>query len=97
LLSFNNYKIVNKGDMRLAVLSLVDTALVNTTKGHLALVPRATRKSSVIAIVDCLFLIVLRPKDQGYEYIGEWYLHGFIDGEALSGDEKPKVEEISIL
>jgi hypothetical protein len=83
--------------MQLAVLSLVDRALANTTKGDLALVPSTAKKNDVIAIVACSFPIVLRPKDQGYEYIGECYLHGFMDGEAFAGDEKPKVEEISIL
>jgi hypothetical protein len=84
-------------DVRLALVSLVGRALANTTNGHLALIPSKARKGDVIAIVDCPFPIVLRPKGQGYEYIGECYLHGFMDGEAFAGDEQPKVEEIMIV
>lgn len=84
-------------DVRLAVVSLFGRALANTTKGHLAMVPSKARKGDVIAIVDCPFPIVLRPKGQGYEYIGECYLHGFMDGEAFAGDEQPKFEEIMIV
>ena len=84
-------------DLRSAVISLVGRALANTTNGHLALIPSKARKGDVIAIVDCPFPIVLRPKGQGYEYIGECYLQGFMDGEAFAGDEQPKVEEIMIV
>jgi hypothetical protein len=84
-------------DVRLAVVSLVGRALANTTNGHLALIPSKARKGDVIAIVDCPFPIILRPKGQGYEYIGECYLQGFMDGEAFAGDKQPKVEEIMIV
>jgi len=84
-------------DVRLAVVSLVGRALANTTNGHLALIPSKGRKGDVIAIVDCSFPILLRPKGQGYKYIGECYLQGFMDGEAFAGDEQPKVEEITIV
>jgi hypothetical protein len=84
-------------NVRLAVVSLVGRALANTTNGHLALIPSKGRKGDVIAIVDRPFPIVLRPKGQGYEYIGECYLQGFMDGEAFAGDEQPQVEEIVIV
>jgi hypothetical protein len=93
--SLDGHEVAN--DVRLAVVSLVGRALANTTKGHLAMVPSKARKGDVIAIVDCPFPIVLRPKGQGYEYIGECYLHGFMDGEAFAGDEQPKIEEITIV
>jgi hypothetical protein len=83
-------------DIRLAIISLLDTALANTTKGHLALIPTTARKGDVLAIVQCSFPIVLRPREQGYEYIGECYLHGFMDGEAFAGDAQPRIEEILI-
>jgi hypothetical protein len=84
-------------DLRSAVISLVGRALANTTNGHLALIPTKGRKGDVIAIVDCSFPIVLRPKGQGYKYIGECYLQGFMDGEAFAVDEQPQVEEIMIV
>jgi hypothetical protein len=83
-------------DIRLAAISLVDRSLANTAKGHLALVPATAKKSDVIAIVACSFPIVLRRKERGYEYIGECYLHGFMDGEAFAGDEEREVKEFSI-
>jgi hypothetical protein len=83
-------------DIRLAAISLVDRGLANTAKGHLALVPATAKKRDVIAIVACSFPIVLRRKERGYEYIGECYLHGFMDGEAFAGDEEHEVEECSI-
>jgi hypothetical protein len=83
-------------DLRLAVISLVDRALATTADGHLALVPNTTKNGDIIAIVDCPFPIVLRPKEQGYEYVGECYLHGFMDGEAFVGDHRRRVEELSI-
>jgi len=90
----NGTKIID--DIRRAVISLLDRALANTTKGHLALVPSTTKKGDVLAIVQCSFPIVLRPREQGYEYIGECYLHGFMDGEAFAGDAQPRIEEILI-
>ncbi len=82
---------------RFAVMSLLGRALANTAKGHLALIPSKARKADVIAIVECPFPIVLRPKGQGYEFIGECYLHSFMDGEAFAGDKQPKLEEIVIV
>jgi hypothetical protein len=90
----NGTKIVD--DISGAVKSPFNRALINTTKGHLALVPCMAKKGDVLAIVRCSFPIVLRPKEQGYEYIGGFYLHGFMDGEAFAGDAQPRIEEILI-
>lgn len=83
-------------DIRLAVVSLIDRALAITLKGKLALVPSTTRAGDVLAIVDCPFPIVLRQKRQGYEYIGECYLHGFMDGQAFSGNEQRQIQEFEL-
>ena len=71
-------------DLRLSVVSLIDRALSVTEKGHLALVPDTVKAGDIVAIVGCSFPIILRPKGQGYEYIGECYLHGFMNGEAFA-------------
>jgi hypothetical protein len=84
-------------DIRLAVVSLIERALAITTNDHLALVPGTTKNGNVLAIVDSSFPIILRPRDKGYEYIGECYLHGFMDGEAFAEDENFRVEGLSLL
>jgi hypothetical protein len=80
-------------DLRLAVITLVGRALSTTVDEHLALVPNTAKDGDILAIVACPFPIVLRPKQYGYEYIGECYVHGFMDGEAFIGKELPEVEK----
>jgi hypothetical protein len=82
--------------VRLAVISLVDRALANTAKGHLPLVPSTAKQGDVFAIITCSFPVILRPTGDGYEYIGESYAHGFMDGEAFAGDEERKIKEFEL-
>jgi hypothetical protein len=51
----------------------------------------------ILAILVCLFPIFLRPKEEGYDYMRECFLHGFIDGETLALVEFFRVEEVSLV
>jgi len=74
-----------KHDMQLAVISLVGRRLVTTAEGHLGLAPEAVREGDIIAILGCPFPVVLRPGNQTYVYLGECYVHGVMNGEAMDG------------
>lgn len=83
-------------DLRLAAISLIGRGLSTTEKGYLALVPNTAKDGDILAIVACPFPVLLRPKEQGYEYIGECYVHEFMDGEAFTLAELPRVEKFSL-
>lgn len=58
--------------------------LITTCKGYVALAPADTRKGDVVCILfDCHVPLVLRPRDDHYEMIGESYVHGVMHGEAM--------------
>ena len=41
---------------------------------------------------------ILRPKGENYQLVGECYVHGIMDGEAMKGvDPKTQWEEITVI
>ena len=81
-------------DMKLAVVSLVGRRLAVTASGCLSLVPEAAQIGDAIAIVDCPFPIVLRPLEEEFSFVGECFVNGIMDGEALSNDDQQFVEVV---
>ncbi len=59
--------------------------LAITSSGHLGALPYAARVGDMICVLfGCSVPVVLRKRDGGpYEFVGECYLHGFMDGEAI--------------
>jgi hypothetical protein len=60
-----------------------------TERGYIGLAAATVQKGDSVAVLlgsDVPF--TLRAKDQAFELIGECYLHGIMDGEAVTGYEK---------
>lgn len=94
-------------NMRLAVLALEGRRLVTTSTGYLGLVPEQSRKGDLIAVLrGCNFPVVVRPLKcdlemvrmscRRYRYIGECYVHGLMNGEAIGGKDAGKLSEAMI-
>ena len=70
--------------------------LFTSSIGYLGLVPHGTKEGDIVFVVmgaDVPY--VLRPYDDGYELIGEAYVQGVMDGEAIRMDHIP-VEDVMI-
>jgi len=67
--------------------------LVTTSRGHLGMAPPEAKNGDVVCVLfGCSVPVVLRKRhDLGWEFIGECYLHGYMNGEIL-GSGRP-VEE----
>lgn len=71
-------------NLRLAAVSLVGRKLATTHRGYLALVPEASRAEDVVAVLtNCAFPVVLRAEGNLFRYVGECYVDGLMDGEAV--------------
>jgi hypothetical protein len=60
-----------------------------TERGYIGLAAATVQKGDLVAVLlgsDVPF--TLRAKDQAFELIGECYLYGIMDGEAVIGHEK---------
>jgi hypothetical protein len=63
--------------------------LATTEKRHLALVPEEAREGDRVAVLyGCNFPVLLRPDGDAFRYIGECYVDGLMDGEAIEAREK---------
>lgn len=75
--------------------------LAITKAGYIGAVPEKTRPGDIVVVLyGSSVPIVLRPTAGGntYQFIGECYLHGFMDGEAIAFQIKGALqEEIFIL
>ncbi|EME40089.1 hypothetical protein DOTSEDRAFT_158763 [Dothistroma septosporum NZE10] len=63
--------------------------LAVTNTGHVGMVPQTARKNDIVCVLfGCSVPMVLRPVGDGtHKVVGEAYVHGFMDGEALEGGE----------
>jgi hypothetical protein len=85
-------------DMNLAAISLKGRRLITTSDGKLGLVPESVRVGDVIAIVGCSFPILLRrTANNSYFFLGECYIHGMMDGEAMDGVKKRSLQSLNII
>ena len=69
-----------------------------TVLGYMGLFPAQARKGDGIAIIYGAHKpFVIRPKGQDYQLIGQCYVHGVMDGEAMKGvDPETQWEEIRL-
>jgi hypothetical protein len=80
--------------------------LITTDKGYIGMVSRRARKGDLVCVLfGCSIPVVLRKfstgcsensKEDSYEFIGECYLHGFMNGEALE-NERSEVQGVRLL
>lgn len=76
-------------DMRLCVLALVGRRLMTTLTGYIGLVPEAAQPGDVVAILHgCNFPVILRSRGETYAMIGEAYVDGIMEGEAMDAQER---------
>jgi Heterokaryon incompatibility protein (HET) len=69
--------------------------LITTNEGYLGMAPYRVRKGDKICVLlGCNIPLVLRQRkdESSYEVIGECYLHGFMNGEALQELDSGKFE-----
>jgi hypothetical protein len=68
-----------------------------TKAGHWCLVREDARIGDVVVVINGAEVpMLLRPNGNGYRFVGECYVHGFMDGEAYAPDKKLKVMEFKI-
>ena len=61
-------------------------SFVRTQKGYYGVIPRSAKVGDhVCAILGCRSLMLLRPKGNDYQVVGECYVQGLMFGEALLG------------
>lgn len=60
--------------------------LITTLKGYIGLAPLASKKGDMVCVLfGCSTPIILRPlANGGYKFIGECYVHGIMEGEAMA-------------
>ena len=64
--------------------SVSNRRLMISSKGYIGLAPHESQHDDIICILfGCSVPIVLRKVDEHYVYIGECYVHGIMDGQAI--------------
>ncbi|PMD45638.1 hypothetical protein L207DRAFT_578544 [Hyaloscypha variabilis F] len=57
-----------------------------TKKGHWAIMPADTRRGDIVAILfDCDLPVILRPRERQYAFVGCYYVHRIMEGQAMAG------------
>ncbi|KAJ2980307.1 hypothetical protein NQ176_g2713 [Zarea fungicola] len=72
-------------------------SFIKTAEGHLGLAPCGVRASDILcAPLGCAALIALRPVGSGdqFEVVGESFLYGMVQGEAVLGQMPANVEAL---
>ena len=72
------------------MISLAGRVLICTSKGYIGLAPESTQKGDAVVILSgCSYPVVLRDVGlgQGWKVIGEMYVRGLMEGEAVRGRE----------
>jgi hypothetical protein len=84
-------------NMSLAVIVLGGRKLITTNTGFLGLAPEETLRGDFIAVLyGCNFPVVLRRSDNAFKYIGECYIDGLMDGEAIEAQTRGDYKETEI-
>lgn len=86
--------------LTLLVVGLHGRRMMITRTGFLGLVPEETKVGDTVAILlGCGYPVILRPCGDGYKYVGECYIDGLMNGEAIEAANRGEyeVKNISIL
>jgi hypothetical protein len=85
-------------NMRLATVGLSGRKLITTQNGFLGLAPDETQLGDTIAVLyGCNYPVVLRRSGNGFRYIGECYIDGLMDGEAVAAQMRGEYQEETIV
>jgi len=65
-----------------------------TCEGNMGLAPMRSRENDIICVIyGCSVPVVLREEEGSFTFIGECFLHGFMDGEAIEMQRKSNLKE----
>jgi hypothetical protein len=85
-------------NMRLATVGFDGRKLITTKNGFLGLAPDETQHGDTIAVLyGCNYPIVLRRSGNGFRYVGECYVDGLMDGEAVAAQTWGEYQEETIV
>jgi hypothetical protein len=71
-----------------------------TNRGYIGAMPEQIQTGDLVCVLfGCSVPVVIRKKADGksYSFIGECYLHGFMDAEAIAYQVKGEVKEHSFV
>lgn len=76
---------------------MIDRRLTITERGYFGLVPTGAKQGDIVSVLfGCSVPVLLRLTENGdYFLVGETYVHGFMEGEAMLGLENGKYTERS--
>lgn len=87
-------------NLRRATIAIQHRRLCTTDTGFLGLAPDEVEVGDTVAILlGCNYPVLLRPFEDGFKYVGECYIDGMMEGEAIeaAGHGKYQVEDIVLL
>jgi Heterokaryon incompatibility protein (HET) len=86
-------RILNASFERTMRKKIYGRRLMTTETGYIGLGPLASRKGDKVCVLfGCSTPVVLRPlPNGGYKFIGECYVHGIMEGEAIAMLEKEEL------
>jgi hypothetical protein len=85
------------GDLLRFAIGIEGRKLITTRTGWLGLAPEESEIGDIIAILfGCNYPVVLRPSSNDFKYIGECYVDGLMDGEAVEAATRGEYNEIEI-
>jgi hypothetical protein len=70
--------------------------LITTRTGWLGLAPEESVGDIVAILFGCNYPVVLRPSGNDFKYIGECYVDGLMDGEAVEAATRGEYKEREI-
>jgi len=74
--------------------ALWERAWITTTRGYVGLAPEDVKEGDVICILfGGKVPYALRPRDGHYLFLGECYVHGIMDGEAMDMLTDGRIQE----
>lgn len=87
-------------NLRRTVIALQHRRLCTTQTGFLGLAPNEIKIGDTVAIIlGCNYPVLLRPFDNGFKYVGECYIDGMMEGEAIeaANNGQYQIEDIVLL
>jgi hypothetical protein len=67
--------------------------IVTTARGFFGLVSETTHKDDIICVLlGCTMPVALRPVGEYYKFVGECYIHGIMEGEAMEMLKRGQVQ-----
>lgn len=90
-LNIENYNILENEEIEGCMMKMtINRRFCLTLNGRIGWVPRAAQTGDIISLMrGSPVPVVIRPSQQGKSYlmIGQCYIHGIMDGEAVTGKE----------